>query len=167
MTESFPKQAWQNIMAGSKKKKVVQKEIPKGRHIAQTQNPESYYQEYPAWGFNSCDTKMWGFTSDNIGNAFWTEILPYLKGLETRTWNDIMVNAKKQNHSIDVSNLNPAAQKRLAELYVEQDSIVSLRISATHRIYGYNVGRVFNILWYDSDHGDNDTCVCRSKKKHT
>lgn len=154
-------------MAASKKKTVVQKATPQGRHVAQIHNPDSYYQEYPAWAFNSCDTKMWGFTSENIGDAFWIEILPYLKNLETRTWNDILIYSKKQNHSVDIGKLNPVAQKRLEELYVEQDSIVSLRVSATHRIYGYHVGRVFNILWYDADHGDNDTCVCRSKKKHT
>lgn len=154
-------------MAGSRSKNVIQRENPKSRYVAQTENPDSYYREHPAWGFNTCDTEMWGFTADNIGDAFWTEILPFLKNTETRTWSDILINAKKQNHSIDVSKLNAGAQKRLTELYVEHDSIISLRLSATHRIYGYTVGRVFNILWYDSNHGDNDTCVCRSEKKHT
>lgn len=154
-------------MAGFKKKKVAQKETPKDRYVAQAQDPDSFYRENPAWGFNSCDKMMWSFTSEHIGSTFWTEILPFLVNLESRSWSDIMVTANKQNHSIDVSTLNPTAQKRLAELYVEQDSIVSLRINATHRLYGYHVGRVFNILWYDDNHGDNDTCVCRSKKKHT
>lgn len=158
-------------MAASKKKDqkkvVVQAKIPEGRHVAQTQNPDSFYHEYPAWGFHACDTKMWGFTQDKIGDAIWTEILPFLKELETRTWGDILIKAKKQNHSIDVSDLNPVARKRLEELFIEQDSVVSLRINGTHRIYGYHVQRVFNILWFDSNHGDNDSCVCRSTKKHT
>lgn len=93
-------------MAASKKKTVVQKATPQGRHVAQIHNPDSYYQEYPAWAFNSCDTKMWGFTSENIGDAFWIEILPYLKNLETRTWNDILIYSKKQNHSIDIGKLD-------------------------------------------------------------
>lgn len=62
---------------------------------------------------------------------------------------------------------NPDAQKRLAQRHIEQDSIISLRLSATHRIYGYITGAVFNILWYDGNHGDNATCVCRSRLKHT
>ena len=154
-------------MVASKRKQVKQREEPKSKYVGQTQNPESYYQKHPAWSFNSCDTEMWPFTEENIGNLIWCEILPYLKNMETRTWNDILVSAKKQNHSIDVRDLNTDAQKRLAEKFIEQNSIISLRITATHRIYGYIVGDIFNILWFDSNHGDNDSCVCRSYKKHT
>ncbi|CUP62134.1 Uncharacterized phage-associated protein [Anaerostipes hadrus] len=32
---------------------------------------------------------------------------------------------------------------------------------------GYMVEKVFNILWYDDNHGDNNRCVCRSYLKHT
>lgn len=39
--------------------------------------------------------------------------------------------------------------------------------SGISKIYGYMTGRVFNVLWYDDDHGDNSTCVCRSHLKHT
>lgn len=154
-------------MAGSKKKTVVQKESPRERYVGQSVNPDNYYQEHPAWGFNSCDPEMWGFTKENVGDLFWTEVLPFLKNTEKRKWNEILIVSKKQNHSIDIGGLNPIAQKRLADLMIEQESVISLRINGTHRLYGYNVGRVFNILWFDSDHGDNDTCVCRSKKKHT
>lgn len=42
-----------------------------------------------------------------------------------------------------------------------------VRITGKHRLYGFMRGAVFNVLWYDLDHGDNDTCVCRSRKKHT
>lgn len=156
-------------MAGykSKNKNVIQKERPKSCHVAQTQNPDSYYKEHPAWCFSSCDTELWGFTVEAVGDTFWTEILPFLKGMESRTWGDILVSAKKQNHSIDPGLLSARAQRRLSDRYIELDSIVSLRISATHRLYGYPVGNVFNILWYDANHGDNESCVCRSKKKHT
>lgn len=154
-------------MATSKKKKVVQKENPCNARVRQIENPEAFYREYPTWSFNSCDTDMWGFTSYNVGEAFWSEILPYLRSLETRTWNDILIVAKKQNHTIDTKQLSILAQKRLAERHIEKDSIISLRLSGTHRIYGFMQGRAFNILWYDSDHGDNETCVCRSHKKNT
>ena len=61
-------------MAGFKKKKVAQKETPKDRYVAQAQDPDSFYRENPAWGFNSCDKMMWSFTSEHIGSTFWTEI---------------------------------------------------------------------------------------------
>lgn len=74
---------------------------------------------------------------------------------------------QKQNHSINVGELSKAASDRLMELYIEAESLISLRLNGTHRIYGYMNGAVFNILWVDLEHGDNAACVCRSYKKHT
>jgi len=110
---------------------------------------------------------MWAFDEENAGRFFWNEILPRLRDWETQTWSEILLTAKKQNHFIQVEALNPAAQKRLAEKYIESDSIVSLRLNGTHRIYGYFDKEVFQILWFDPEHGDNNTCVCRSYLKHT
>lgn len=155
-------------MAGSKKnKQIKQKEIPKGKSIAQGGDPEQYYIETPAWSFANSDQDMWSFNQEHIGERIWTEILPRLKALESQTWNEILVKDKKQNHSINVEDLNKAAQDRLAAKYIEAESLISLRVTGTHRLYGYIAGRVFHILWYDDNHGDNKTCVCRSYLKHT
>ncbi|MCD8012352.1 MAG: hypothetical protein LUG99_04140 [Lachnospiraceae bacterium] len=155
-------------MAGSKKNKQIrQKQIPIEKSIAQSRNPEQYYTENPAWSFSNSDSQMWAFSREQIGDLIWEEILPRMKALETQTWSEILVRDRKQNHSIDVNDLNKAAQDRLAERYIEAESLISLRVTGNHRLYGYMSGRVFNIIWYDNDHGDNDTCVCRSYKKHT
>lgn len=155
-------------MAASKKdKRIKQREIPKGRSIAQGGDPEQYYSQNPAWTFANSDDQMWAFSKEHIGEAMWTEILPRLKDLETQTWSEIFITGKKQNHSIDLEDLNKAARDWLAEKYIEAESLMSLRITGNHRLYGYMTGRVFNILWYDDDHGDNSRCVCRSKLKHT
>lgn len=155
-------------MAVSKKdKRIKQREIPKGRSIAQGGDPEQYYSQNPAWTFANSDDQMWAFSKEHIGEAIWTEILPRLKDLETQTWSEIFITGKKQNHSIDLEDLNKAARDRLAEKYIEAESLMSLRVTGNHRLYGYMTGRVFNILWYDDDHGDNSRCVCRSKLKHT
>lgn len=155
-------------MADSKRtKQVKQKELPKGKSITQGGDPKQYYKEYPAWSFANSDQDMWSFTQDNIGKLIWSEILPRLKALESQTWDEILVRDKKQNHSINVENLNKVAQDRLVAKYIEAESLISLRVTGTHRLYGYITGRVFNILWFDDDHGDNKTCVCRSRKKHT
>lgn len=155
-------------MAGSKRKKEIkQKETPKGKFIAQGGNPERYYSENPAWSFANSDQEMWAFSEDHMGSLFWTEILPRLKSLESQTWSEILVRDKMQNHSLDLSELNKVAQDRLASKYIEAESLISLRVTGSHRLYGYMTGRVFNVLWYDDDHGDNSTCVCRSRLKHT
>lgn len=155
-------------MAGSKKdKQIRQKEVPKGKSIAQGGNPEQYYSQNPAWTFANSDQEMWSLTQEHIGDLIWSEILPRLKALESQTWNEILVRDKKQNHSINVEDLNKIAQDRLADRFIEAESLISLRVTGNHRLYGYMSGRVFNILWYDDDHGNNKTCVCRSYLKHT
>lgn len=155
-------------MAVSKRKKEIkQKEFPDEKRIAQGGDPERYYSENPAWTFANADQEMWAFSQEHIEKVFWIEILPRLKALETETWGEILVRDKKQNHSLDLNDLNKAAQDRLASKYIEAESLISLRITGNHRLYGYMTGRVFNVLWYDDNHGDNSTCVCRSRLKHT
>ncbi|MDO4324088.1 MAG: hypothetical protein Q4C61_16365 [Lachnospiraceae bacterium] len=155
-------------MAGSKRKKEVkQREFPDGKRIAQGGDPERYYSENPAWTFANSDQEMWAFSQDHLGELFWAEIFPRLKSLETQTWSEILVRDKKQNHSLDLNELNKAAQDRLASKYIEAESLISLRVTGNHRLYGYVTGRVFNVLWFDDDHGDNNKCVCRYCLKHT
>ena len=148
-------------------KKVKQIQIPKGKHVVQTNDPNKFYKEKPAWRFNSCDDQCWSFSSERIGDVFWSEILPFFKKVETKTWDEIFIREKKRNHSIRVTSLNATAKKRIEEQHLELDSIHSLRITGNHRLYGYMQGHVFHILWYDDDHGDNEDCVCRSYKKNT
>lgn len=155
------------MAAYSNKKKVKQTEKPIGRTIAQGGDPEQYYSENPSWNFFNIDKEQWAFTKEHVGDVFWDEILPKMQGFESQTWNEILLRNKKQNHSIVLDDLNKTAKDRLAERYIEAESIISLRLTATHRLYGYMSGKTFVILWYDDNHGDNNTCVCRSHKKNT
>lgn len=150
-----------------KDKQAKRKENPKGSSIAQNKTPAQYYSQNPAWTFANADQEMWAFSQKHIRELIWSEILPRLKALETQTWGEILVRDKKQNHSLNLNELNKVAQDRLAERYIEAESLISLRITGNHRLYGYITGNVFNILWYDDDHGDNNKCVCRSRLKHT
>lgn len=155
-------------MAASNKSKIVkQSQRPREKYIAQDFDPSQYYHENPAWSFANIDQEMWAFTENHIGDLFWSRILPRLRDFESQRWSEILITNKKLNHAIDVQDLNKNAQDRLVHRFIEADSLISLRITGKHRIYGYMTGRVFNILWYDDDHGDNDSCVCRSHKKHT
>lgn len=131
------------------------------------ENPSQYYSQNPAWTFANSDQDMWAFSKEHVGEVIWKEIIPRLRALETQTWSEILVRDKKQNHSLDLNDLNRVAQDRLITRYIEAESLISLRVTGTHRLYGYMTGRVFNILWYDDEHGDNSKCVCRSHLKHT
>lgn len=94
-------------------------------------------------------------------------MFPRMQDWEKSVWKDIFLDAKKQNHSLEAGNLSAEAIKRAGQLYIEPDGILSLRLQGTHRIYGYIEDGIFNIVWFDLNHGDNDECVCRSHKKHT
>ena len=125
---------------------------------------QNYYDFYPSWVFRDSDKEYWTYSN----NDFWNDILPKLKDFEGRSWNEILQMSKKSNHRIsNTESFNKVAIKRLNELRIEADSIISLRLSGNHRLYGYVIDTAFHILWYDVDHGDNSTCVCRSRLKNT
>lgn len=155
-------------MAASKKnKKPCRAENPSGKMAKSREDPTPFYSQHPSWNFSNLDDEKWAFNKERLADRYWDEILPFMQSLERMTWNEILLKAKTQNHSLKPFDLNKDAQKRLVERTIEEEAIISLRISAKHRMYGFMDGAVFNILWYDDDHGDNETCVCRSRKKHT
>ena len=82
-----------------------------------------------------------------------------LAHFESMTWGEILVGAKKQNHSIAVHKLSPAAQKRLAALKLILEEVISLRLSGRERIFGYLENGVLTLLWWDPLHQ-----VCESER---
>lgn len=96
--------------------------------------------------------------------------MPRLQAWESVKWHDILIADKKNNHRVKTSKMNKCAQERLKALNIYEDEILSLRLSGKVRLYGFAPEPpegTFLILWYDIDHGDNDTCVYRSPKKYT
>lgn len=147
------------------KKKAGRKENPKAREIVAGGNPDAFFDKTPSWAFRQGDAERW--TIKKCSSNDFETIIDQLSNFESMTWKEILSN-KKMNHPIDVNSLNPIAIKRLTELRIEVESIYSIRIEAKKRIYGFIQGDgTFQIVWYDPDHGDNQTCVCRSNKKHT
>lgn len=71
---------------------------------------------------------------------------------ETMTWSEILVRAKKQNHSIKVSSICGPAQQRLEARSLFLEDVVSLRLSARERVYGYLDNGVLVLLWWDPEH---------------
>ena len=71
---------------------------------------------------------------------------------ETMTWNEILITAKKRNHSIAVADLSAEAQQRLEDLGLGLDEVVSLRLSGPERVFGYLENGVLVLLWWDPCH---------------
>lgn len=151
---------------GSKNKRPKRKEEPQSRQPVAICNPQSYLKVHPSWRFAHCDKEKWSISKE-LGDVFWDKVFNYFQEIETQTWENITKDQKK-NHYIDLDRLNKVARDRFSTLRIEAESIFSLRLAGRHRIYGILCeDGVFQVLWYDDDHGDNDTCVCRSRKKHT
>jgi hypothetical protein len=117
---------------------------------------------YPSWRIarlQLVDPYGW----HEIGAAKILEIRAKLGNFESMTWNDIVVRAKKRNHTISVARICKEAQLQLASLNLyDLDEVVSLHLTGTERVWGYREGAVLHVLWWDPDHR-----VCPSLPKHT
>lgn len=90
------------------------------------------------------------------------EIRERLASLESMTWSEILVNSGKQNHLVPVSNLALAARRRLEQKKIAVDELVSFRLSAKERIFGYLEDGVCVVLFWDPRHE-----ICPSAKRNT
>lgn len=141
------------------------KETPK--QAMSREAPTDFYKRKVSWGFSSCDEQNWPVIDPNNINHFLDEVLPHLKALESLTWNAVFMRDPKGNHSIATEQLNKVARDRLDDLCIEAEYVRVLHLTGKRCLYGIVVNSVFYLLWYDRDHGDNKTCVCRSKLKNT
>lgn len=80
------------------------------------------------------------------------DIRDKLANFESMTWNDIVVKAKKRNHTISVSKICKEARDCLLALRLDIDELVSLHLSGTERVWGYRDGAILNVLWWDPEH---------------
>lgn len=148
-------------MAKNKQPKV--KSTPRTEKIPkQAIDPDSYAQHKACWAFSCMDCEGdFGWNKATLDGL--KEIRNVLCNLETMTWNEIFLEAKKQHHSCDVNGLSPIARKRLIEINRDdQDKLWSIRLSGKKRLWGILDRGVFYILWWDSTHQ-----VYPSKLKNT
>ena len=141
---------------------------PKNRKpIKIHEDPDNVNKQSPSWSFNRADKdSSWAFTQDKLGDEFWSKIYPKLISFEQQNWGDIVA-PQKTSHFVDVNKCNKCARDRLDELRITEQELLSLRLEGTIRIYGIRPKSTMFILWYDNDHGDNDTCVYKSNKSYT
>jgi hypothetical protein len=124
-------------------------------------NPQDYWSRHPAWRLHQIQmADPWGWhTLTNAEVAFIREKLAFL---EQKSWSDILIVAKKQNHLVPVNNLCSKAQARLRALNINVDELLSLRLGSKERIYGILDQGVMSVLWWDPVHE-----VYPVEKKHT
>ena len=100
---------------------------------------------------------------DKIERKQLLEVQKKLSGLESNSWNEILVRDKHFFHSIAIEDLIVEAQQRLLYLRLDDlDQLISLRINGPNRVWGYRKEHILYLLWWDPDHE-----VCPYVKKGT
>ncbi len=124
--------------------------------------PPSHNDEHPSWRIARLEF-VDPFGWHEVTTSTIHDIRKKLSNLESMTWNDILIRAKKQNHSVPLNRLCKKAQIRLSEMKLDSlEELVSLRLSGEERVWGYRIGPVLHVLWWDPHHE-----VCPSLLKHT
>ena len=144
-----------------KRKNINRKIQPREKSAATpVARSESFYSKTPSWCFSRADTGgKWPLCSLE------PNVLQHLRGLEGKTWQEILVTNKKQNHLIKFENMIKDAQDRVLQCQYDRfanDGFYSLRIDGTHRLWGIIQDGVYYIIWDDPCHE-----VCPSNLKHT
>lgn len=142
-------------MGNGKKKAIVPNFTTKKEAThSPSNNPESYLTKSPSWAFYHIDCDKWCIHED-----FFTKITDKLCSFEKMTWQEILSAPKSgynstgsKSHIISVEKLCREAQRRLEELHIHDDELLSLRLSGKERIFGILDMGVLRIIWYDPDH---------------
>ena len=97
----------------------------------------------PVWLFGLIDLEgEWGWKNVKK-DCLLLEILPKIKQFEGMYWSEILGG---KSHYIDISRILRTARTRLKELQIEDiDSLVSLRLSSTERLWGLKINNIFKI----------------------
>lgn len=117
----------------------------------------AYYDKNPSWRFS----RLWREPAGNVYpffgyNRFASDaprVIPKLASYDSRLWKEISIGAKKQNHTIKLSDIIKPAREVLETINPGSDEVFSLRLSGLERIWGSVDGNgIFHIFLWDPDH---------------
>jgi hypothetical protein len=122
----------------------------------------SFHRMHPSWRVSTVqlvDPFGWHeIDFDKLG-----QVKSKLASFESMTWAEILIDGKKNNHSVDTWKLSREARDHLEEIWQgAPDELVSLRLSGRERIWGVLDAGVLILLWWDPEHA-----VCPSLPRNT
>jgi hypothetical protein len=124
---------------------------PEVRRVPRSVEVTSYFQLRPSWRVGAMEM-VDPFGWHRLDQTTLERVRDRLSSFESMKWSEILVRAKKQNHSIRVTGLSPVAQRRLDHLGLLLDEVVSLRLSGRERVFGYLENGVLVLPWWDPLH---------------
>jgi hypothetical protein len=110
------------------------------------------YAEQPSWRLKTLDFGgPYGWMQ--MARDDLTRVVDRLRDLETMTWQAILQEGDHWNHAIDTNRLCKKAQDRLVDIKLDDiDSVISLRVGGSERVFGLRFGAVLRLLWWDPKH---------------
>ena len=124
--------------------------------------PQDYYNQKPAWRISRIEL-IASYSWQNLNAEKLREIHIKLSNFESMTWREILLDSKKQNHTVPIGSLSKQARDRLIEMNLDDlDELTSLRLSGPERIWGILNQGTMELLWWDPRHE-----VYPSLKKNT
>lgn len=124
---------------------------PSSKKTPRQQENATYFKtQHPSWQISRIDEDgEWGWNKIGV-DEFKSEVVAKIKNFESSTWAEILGD---KSHEVSISQISKDAQKRLAQLKLEDiESLVSLRLAGRKRIWGIRNAAVFKILWWDPEH---------------
>lgn len=129
------------------------------RQIKTGGDPDSTEKETIAWHFRRLDKEHLDWGWNKLKAPQWKDILNHLVSFEGLTWARLKEQSGGRrigtnHHSMEISKLPQETRKRWTDLRLDDfDTIFSLRITNTLRLYGVRDGRVMQLVWHDPHHG--------------
>ena len=140
-----------------KKKKInkpqqKQKRRPKAEQISTYLPPSgSTDGEHPSFRFTYADQNRWplsDWTSSEID-----DLIQGLKRIEKYTWEQIKgQGSKKRGESVGTGYKWITSHPELPDLVPDDAKLSEMRIDNKKRIFGFRVGVIYYIVWFDRDH---------------
>jgi len=83
-----------------------------------------------------------------------TDTIKKLHEFEAMTWGEIETQSEGRHHFVPTGSWSAVAVARLADTeFSGEPRLFSLRLEGGIRVWGKREGAVFQILWYDPEHG--------------
>jgi hypothetical protein len=121
--------------------------------------PEPINDKKFCWSASELDHEYDGDWDWKLDPKEAADLLQLLEDMSQKTWQEVKDlrtgsnrRSRPLHHDQPINSICLAARRRLAQLQVAVESVFRLRKGNTIRVWGYLVGPVFHILWYDRDH---------------
>lgn len=134
--------------------------------IAPRIDPESWKREQLSWRFGVTTQSLrindYGWNKLDKPSK-WFDLLNKMAHLEGMIWNQILFLGHV--HEVKPKDCSRHFEQHIKKLNVEEEALLQLPFGNKHRLFGYRVGAVFYVIYYDHEHKVYDQRDKRKRKR--